>query len=192
MTVPPDPADFADLLAYVDGQLTGPRVLAVEGVLERDPAAAERVTAWQRQNALIRAAYSRRSAGLSPKTLGPARRHYYRLTQTAAAVLLALLAGAAAGWIGRGALTSETWSAEAIVREILDTYQLGTADAQPEELDGALGGRLSVWLDHPIAVPDLTTFSLRLTDVARYAPAQEPPRWLSPTPTPQAIFTASI
>lgn len=163
----PDQPDFADLLAYVDGQLTGPKALAVERLLERDAAAAARVAAWQRQNARIRAAYPKRSAMLAPKALGAARRRCFRRAQMVAAVLLLLLAGAAGGWAGRGALSSGTRSAEAIVRETLDAYQLHTAMAQPEELDSLLGNRLSVWLDHAIAVPNLSTFSLRLTEAER-------------------------
>lgn len=163
MSATPEEPSLADLHAYCDGLLTGPRSLKVEEALAHHPAAAARVEAWQRLNGRIRAAYATRgSARPVPKALAP----WHRSARIAAAVLLALCTGIAAGWAGRGALAPVLHSAEGIAREALDSYKLhGTVE--PEVLDDALATRLGAWIDHDIIVPDLARFSLQLAGAGR-------------------------
>lgn len=55
MMVTPTPVGEADLHAYADGQLSGPRRAEVEAFLAADPEAARKVEAWRRQTAGLHA-----------------------------------------------------------------------------------------------------------------------------------------
>ena len=55
MSAPQIPVSEADLHAYADGYLQGPRRAQVEAFLAADPEAAQRIEAWRRQAAALHA-----------------------------------------------------------------------------------------------------------------------------------------
>lgn len=91
------PVTEAMLHAYVDGQLPEPDTSAVEAYLAENPAEAERVEAYRRQNAALQALGTELMARPFQVRLRPRRR--LRTGALAAAALLAVaLLGGVAGW----------------------------------------------------------------------------------------------
>src|ERR1041384_3904722 len=94
-----------DLHAYVDGQIAGGECAAIEKWLESHPDDAARVAAWRAQADAIRARYGAAASEPVPARVNvdrPARRGRKWSRLAAAAAVLALVAGGAAGWFGRG------------------------------------------------------------------------------------------
>src|SRR5689334_2581606 len=105
------PVTEDELHAYVDGELAADRRAAVEQWLSSHAEDAARVAAWRAQADAIRARYGAVASEPVPArfdlaALARRERKWSRLA--AAAVLLALLGGAAAGWFGRGAFEGAT------------------------------------------------------------------------------------
>ena len=172
MTIAPDPGDETELHAFADGLLDPARAAAVEARLAADPAAAGRVAAWRRQNERILTLASAPAGEPLPPALRPARlrrRRRRELRRLAAAALVALLAGGGAGWLGgrglpppdAGAPAGLLGDAARAHRDLAEAPELG----RPLDVGDpdSVGERLSRWLDHRLAVPDLSPFGLRLT-----------------------------
>jgi anti-sigma factor RsiW len=170
MTATPETPGDAELLAYVDGLLDPARVAAVEARLAADPVARERAAAWRWQNEQILALVADPAGEPLPRRLRPTRlmrRRRRELRRLAAAVALALLAGGSFGWLAHGLGSAGARLPDAMLREAAQAHRAMIARSEPGYgLDvhdrAGLAARLSHWLDHPLAAPDLPLFGLRL------------------------------
>ena len=176
----------ADLNAYVDGELTPERLLAVEAYLADHPGDRERVAAWQAQTATLRSLYGHvaeetPSARLSPWRLAAERRRKLnRVAMATAAALALVVLGAGGGWVGRGLLVPDA-TEMTLVSEAEAAHTLYTPEVlHPVEVGGEEGAHLTKWLskrlDRSLIIPDLAPegFSLvggRLLPAARGAAA---------------------
>jgi anti-sigma factor RsiW len=170
MTATPETPGDAELQAYVDGLLDPARVAAVEAWLAADPVARERAAAWRWQNEQILALVADPAGEPLPRRLRPThlvRRRRRELRRLAAAVALALLVGGSFGWLAHGPGSAGTGLPDAMFREAAQAHRAMTTGSEPGHgLDvhdrAGLAARLSRWLDHPLAAPDLPLFGLRL------------------------------
>jgi anti-sigma factor RsiW len=117
-----------ELHAYVDGELPGDRLKAVEAWIAMHPEDSARVAAWRSQAELIRVRYG----GVARDPV-PSRLDFERLRRAerkwtwlaAAAVLLAFVAGSATGWFGRGAMqVPPTAAAPTVTADALEAHKL--------------------------------------------------------------------
>src|SRR5947209_16225791 len=134
------PVTEEELHAYVDGELAADRRAAVEAWLASHTEDASRVAAWRAQADAIRAKYGPIAGEPVPARfdvdkLARAGRRWSRLA--AAAVFAALLAGAAAGWFGRGAWEGGG-AARNVTADALDAYRLYVVEVRhPVEVPGS-------------------------------------------------------
>ena len=119
-----------DLHAYADGGLDAAARAAVETYLADNPAAAEAVAAWQKQNDRLRALYGPAADEPVPPRLAvhriarQSRNDIARRGRMAAAAILLLAAGAAAGWYGRGTLAPDASTETALAAEAMTAHRL--------------------------------------------------------------------
>jgi len=161
-----------DLHAYADGLLTGPEREAVEAHFAADPAAAEDVEAWRRQNDALRALYGHVAAEPVPPRLDAHRieRNLHARTvhwsrMAAAAVLLVCL-GAAGGWFGRE-FAGPGPAQATLVSEAMEAHRVYATEVRhPVEVWANERDHLQTWLskrlDRAITVPDLRPDGLTL------------------------------
>jgi anti-sigma factor RsiW len=162
------PVTEEELHAYVDGELAADRRAAVERGLASHAEDAARVAAWRAQADAIRARY-----GAAADEPVPARFDLDRLAQqgrkwsryAAAAAVIALLIGGAAGWFGRGA-----WEGAEPVRvvttEAFDAHRLYIAEVRHPIEVRAGENHLNPWLSrrigYQVASPNLDPLGLKL------------------------------
>ena len=162
------PVTEEELHAYVDGELAADRRAAVERWLASHAEDAARVAAWRAQADAIRARY-----GAAADEPVPARFDLDRLAQqgrkwsryAAAAAVIALLIGGAAGWFGRGA-----WEGAEPVRvvttEAFDAHRLYIAEVRHPIEVRAGENHLNPWLSrrigYQVASPNLDPLGLKL------------------------------
>jgi anti-sigma factor RsiW len=164
------PVTEDELHAYVDGELPADRRLTVEAWLKSHADDAARVAAWQAQAEMIHARYGGTirepvPARLALDRIARQRRSWSRLV--AAAVILAFLAGGAAGWFGRGLINNERISPSTMTAEALEAYKLYVVEVRhPVEVPGAEANHLVRWLskrlDYELRAPDLESLGLKL------------------------------
>jgi anti-sigma factor RsiW len=174
-----------DLHAYVDGALDGPARAAVEAYLADNPAAAEEVEAWKRQNETLRALYGHGAAEPVPPRLDIHRieresrigtRHWGRM---AAAAVLLLAAGTASGWYGRSFFAPAAPAQTALVDEAMQAHRVYSGEVvHPVEVWAGEKDHLQAWLSKRLArtltVPDLRAGGLTLVG-GRLLPAADGP-----------------
>lgn len=134
-----------DLHAYADDQLPRERRAAVEAWLATHPEDASRVAAWQEQAEDLRAHFAPALDEPVPQAMAAlfsARRErdrMFRRAMQAAAILLIAVAGAGAGWWGRGyiappqlaALPQEAARAHLVyTREVLHPVEVTASEEQ--------------------------------------------------------------
>ena len=173
MNEPERPISEEDLHAYVDGCLSPTRRAVVDRYLQKQPQTAERVAAYATQRDWLRAAFSGYAAepipidldfdGLVQEHLKPRQPSTWRI---AAAFLLALAAGAAAGWLGSTFRPAEFVGIDALEHEAAANHVVYAADQwHPTELGAAQRADLSQWLshrlNHPVSPPDLAAVGYR-------------------------------
>ncbi|GAC1540559.1 MAG: anti-sigma factor [Myxococcales bacterium] len=170
----PLPVTEADLQAYVDGVLPESRRAEIDVYLASAPEEAERVRAYREQTRALKAQFNPvldeqvparlHEAAVAPRPSARARRGSRRLPRwsferIAASVVLAC-AGAAAGWVGRGAIhpssvASETPSASplpaferaSLPREAAIAHAVFSPDLRrPVEVGAEQEGQLVAWL----------------------------------------------
>jgi anti-sigma factor RsiW len=171
-----------ELHAYVDGQIAGGECATVERWLQTHPEDAARVAAWRAQAEAIRARYGTVASEPVPQrfdlaALARGDRKWSRLA--AAAVVLALLGGAAIGWFGRG-----VWGApgptQSVTAEAVDAHKVYVVEVRhPVEVPGSEAAHLSQWLSrrvgYPLKPPDLTPSGLNLVGGRLLPSAAGPP-----------------
>ena len=152
-----------DLHAYVDGHLTAERRAAVEAWLAARPEQAAAVQNWQRQNEALTALFPTLDGESDPGRAQPAS-HRPRLAgaeldAVAAAAVLLVGIGAAAGWMGRDLLPPA--EADALIASAMTAHSLYVKENRHAvEVAAADRQHLVSWLsnrvDRPIDPPDLT------------------------------------
>ena len=174
-----------ELMAYADGQLDDARRAGVEDHLSRHPEDAASVAAWRRQNEAIRALH----APVAEKPV-PSRLDVRRMAEAhagaglpamriAAALVLCLGLGAAAGWYGRQAFAPPASAGPGLVGEAIDAHRLYAREVlHPVEVKADQRAHLAAWLsrrlDRPLTVPDLNSIGFRLVG-GRLLPADGVP-----------------
>jgi anti-sigma factor RsiW len=164
------PVTDDELHAYVDGELPDDRRGAVEAWLASHPEDAALVAGWRLQAEVLRARYG----GVANEPV-PARLSLERLARSnrkwmgiaAAAVVLAFLAGGAAGWFGHGLVEGPRGSAKSLTAEAIDAYRLYAVEVRhPVEVPGAEEAHLVQWLSRrlntEVRAPNLAAIGLKL------------------------------
>ncbi|SRR6266540_3798553 len=164
------PVTDDELHAYVDGELPADRRKAVEAWLATHPEDAARVAAWRAHSDLIRVRYG----GIARSPV-PARLDLDRLARAerkwtwlaAAAVLLAFIAGGAAGWFGRETFEGTAApAARTVTAEAIEAHKLYIAEVRHPIEVPAEASHLVPWLSRRVGstlrAPDLATFGLKL------------------------------
>jgi len=159
-----------ELHAYVDGELSPDRRIAVEAWLMRNPDDAARVAEWRAQADAIRARYGAVVSEPIPPTIEVSRIvHNARSWRAiaAAGLIVAFLAGGVVGWMAHGASASAPSRFETFTGQALDAHQTYVVEVRhPVEVTGAERPHLVQWLskrlDYELRVPDLETRGLRL------------------------------
>jgi anti-sigma factor RsiW len=158
-----------ELHAYVDGELPPDRRAAVEAWLASHPDDTARVAAWRSLADDIRARYGAVAsepvpARLSLRQIERAGRSWRGVA--AAAVLVAFVAGGAAGWWARS-ITAAPKAVETFTAEALDAYKLYVVEVRhPVEVPGNEEAHLVQWLSkrvgYQLRIPDLAPVGLKL------------------------------
>lgn len=162
----PPPMDEALLQAYVDGRLSPEEAKRIEAYLASRPDERERLAAYARANAALQDHFDRQLDEPVPvRLLRAARRPRARWPLRAAAAVALLVAGAAAGWIGRGAVEPATPVSFALQAAVAhDVFSVETR--HPVEVTGAEAEHLKTWLDKrlggSVPAPDLSALGYRL------------------------------
>ncbi len=164
-----------ELHAYVDGQLAPERRDEVATWLADEPEAAARVRAWQTQREELRAAFAE-PAPPAPnldllrivETRMRRRRLPWAIGGAAAAMVLALGLGGAAGWMLRGGPADRQAAALSVLeQEAFATHAVYSVDKRhPIEVGAAEREHLTQWLSNRlnrhVAPPDLGAAGWRL------------------------------
>ncbi len=176
MTGAEPPISVDELHAYVDGRLDPARRQQVLSYLETQPDLARRVAAYREQRDRLRGAFADVSARPIPPELNLQRLVEARLSRRtapwwrfAAAVLLSLGLGGAAGWYlnavprpDRNALAMSLLRQQAMA-----SHEVYTSDARhPIEVAAGDSAHLAQWLSNrlhrDVAPPDLSGLGYRL------------------------------
>lgn len=139
-----EPEDIERLMAYADGELDPAAALAVERRLATDAEARRLVAAFLQQPALLRAAFAgpARSAGIAPAA--NSNRPGWRTAARAAAAVVLLLGGLAAGWFGAELrLRSETESRMASMEAAIEAQRTALNVALERNSNGEPGRWIS-------------------------------------------------
>lgn len=163
------PVSEDELHAFVDGELPEDRRADVEAWLVAHPADAARVAAWRKQIELINERYAAVADEPVPQRLTierlaqPAR---WRRLVTAAAAIVLVIAGGAAGWFARGAWDG-TPAAVSVTAEALEAHRVYVVEVRhPVEVPGSEAAHLQQWLSrrvgHELRAPNLADFGLTL------------------------------
>jgi len=166
----------SDLHAYADHQLAPDRMAAIESVLARDPALAERVAQIRGQNAVLRDAFDLlleepvsdsllHSATLPQKSKASRGERRWLVPSLAAAATLVL--GVALGWFARDAMIERSGTPTTFARQAAFAHALYAADARrPVEVWASEEKSLVNWLTKrlgfPVRAPDLNSVGFAL------------------------------
>lgn len=162
-----------ELHAYVDGALDGHARAAVETYLAENPTAAEEVAGWQRQNETLRALYGHFANEPAPPRLSAYRiqresaARALQWQRMAAAAVLLVAAGMAAGWYGRDRLATQAPAQASLVDGAMEAHRIYSREvAHPVEVWAGEKDHLKTWLskrlDRSLPVPDLEAAGLAL------------------------------
>ena len=173
------PVSEADLHAYADGHLHGPRRAEVEAFLAADPDAGRKVDAWRKQAAALHGALDGVLNEAVPLAALPRELHGPRdrpaiwrpaWPLALAASVSALLVGGAGGWYAHDRLGGELAAAppvERFAREALASHVVYAPEVRhvvevPASDEAHLIAWLSKRLGAPLQVPDLHAQGFRL------------------------------
>ncbi|HEY1475244.1 MAG TPA: anti-sigma factor [Pseudolabrys sp.] len=166
------PVTEEELHTFVDGELPADRQEAVTAWLGAHAEQAALVAAWRAQADAIRARYGAVAEEPVPERLKLEQilrsgRNKRSWPAVAAAALVALMIGGAAGWVARGASVAAPHSFEAFTAEALDAYKLYVVEVRhPVEVPGDERAHMTQWLSKrvgaPLNVPELQSLGLKL------------------------------
>jgi anti-sigma factor RsiW len=176
MTDPIRPVQEDELHAYVDDRLDATRRVEVESHLQANPVLRRRVEGWRRQAEALREALAFRLHEPAPsslhlgrlleqRTVGRQRGLFGNLWRVAAAMVLTLGLGAAAGWTARG--MQRMGEVTRLGMEAAAAHSVFGADpTRPIEIGPQNRPELVAWIDRKlhrtINVPDLSAQGYRL------------------------------
>lgn len=174
-----------DLHAYVDGTLDEPARAVVEAYLADNPAVAEKVEVWKRQNETLRALYGPAATEPVPPRLDvhrierEIRTDAGRWVRRAAAAVLLFAAGTAAGWYGHSGLAPVERGEIALADEAMKAHGVYSGEVvHPVEVWAGEKDHLKAWLSKRLAraltIPDLDAIGLTLVG-GRLLPAANGP-----------------
>ena len=168
------PVTEEELHAFIDGELPADRKEAVTAWLASHPDHARQVDAWRAQADAIRARYGAVVAEPVPARLkldqimrlGRSNNRSWAAF-AAAAALVALVVGGAAGWMARGASAGAPTGFDAFTADALDAHKLYVVEVRhPVEVPGDERAHMTQWLSKRLGsdlrVPDLQTIGLKL------------------------------
>jgi anti-sigma factor RsiW len=161
-----------DLHAFVDQALEPARHGEVADYLAAHPDVAGRVEKYRRDRDLLRAAFAPVAEEPVPPELNLARMIETRRLagvgwmRAAAAAVLLLFLGGAAGWSLHGTLGQPQTGIAALMQEAVDSFEVYAPDrGRPVEIQAADQPQLVKWFSNrmkrPVAVPDLTASGYR-------------------------------
>jgi anti-sigma factor RsiW len=169
------PISTDELHAYVDDRLDAVRRREVERYLDAQPEVARRVAAYRTQRDGLRGAHAGYAAEPIPPELNLSRLLEARLRRRpvwwgiAAAVVLSLGLGGAAGWyLGASPKPSRIELAMSLLQQqAMASHEVYAVDRRhPIEVTAAEGDQLSQWLSNrlrrSVAAPDLSALGYRL------------------------------
>jgi anti-sigma factor RsiW len=150
------PVTESELQAWLDGELQADRCAAVRRHLADHPEDARRLEAYRSHGALISKSFAQVEQPVLPRAGGA------RWGLGAAAAVLLLLAGAAAGWLGRDGTFGETTD---VAGYALTAHRLYVSEARhPVEVTADQADHLTAWLskrlDWPLRIPSLPGYQL--------------------------------
>lgn len=174
-----------DLHAYADGMLDEPARAAVEAYLADNPAVAEAVEGWKRQNETLRTLYGHAAAEPVPPRLDAYRIEREnrigaaRWVRMAAAAVLVLATGTAAGWYGRGSFAPAASAEITLADQAIEAHRVYSGEVvHPVEVWAGEKDHLKAWLSKRLArsltIPDLSAGGLTLVG-GRLLPAANGP-----------------
>lgn len=154
------------LMAHADGQLPADERAAVEAHLVDNADAAAEVALMQRQTDAIRTLFGPAGAENVPARLRPARlaaeidRRRIRSRGWAAAAVVLVGLGLAAGWFGRPLLEA-TPASQVLIADAFQAHSVYVAENRHAvEVGGDDGEHLATWLSNrletPLGMPDLS------------------------------------
>jgi anti-sigma factor RsiW len=158
-----------ELHAYVDNELPAERRADVEAWLATHPDDATRVHSWRTMAEALHARYDSVADEAVPKRLElerlaqPPRKWIYR---SAAAALVAFVAGGGAGWLAHGAAARPS-AFQALTLDALDAHRLYVVEVRhPVEVPGNERTHLQQWLTKrcgwAVRAPELDATGLKL------------------------------
>jgi anti-sigma factor RsiW len=160
-----------ELHAYVDGTLPADRTAAVERYLAANPDAAARVTEWRAQNSAIRQRWGGVADEPVPERLrldNVVMRASGLRRKVAAAAVIALFVGAAAGWFARDyvGVEDDRQVARALADAAIEAHRLYINEVRHPIEVRADEAHLLPWLSRrvgsPVRAPDLNDEGLKL------------------------------
>lgn len=171
-----------DLNAWVDGRLDDARAREIEAWLEANPAEGERWRDYRVHREVLQAVYDPVLSEPVPTRLRPAsiragRRRDWP-AQAAAAVLL-LAVGAAAGWLGHEALTPDSAVVASLARDAVVAHRVYIPEVRhPVEVAADQEAHLVTWLSkrigQPVKAPQLAEAGFQLVG-GRLLPSADGP-----------------
>ena len=181
MMVTPTPVGEADLHAYADGQLSGPRRAEVEAFLAADPEAARKVEAWRRQTAGLHASLNAVLKEAVPLDALPrglragsgrakAHRPLWPVALAVAASVATFIIGGTSGWMARGRFDAdlggvpplERFARDALASHVVYAPEVRHVVEVPASDEAHMVAWLSKRLGAPLQVPDLRAQGFRL------------------------------
>ena len=166
------PVTEDELHVYVDGELPGDRLVAVEAWLASHPEDAARVATWRVQADAIRARYSALVKEPVPARLALDRIMRRGRAWTAIAVaasVAAFMFGGVAGWFVRGISSApqQTSAFELFTTDALEAHKLYVGEVRhPVEVPGIERAHLVQWLskrlNYHLRAPNLEEIGLKL------------------------------
>lgn len=149
----------ADLLAYVDGQLSPTDHETVERYLAQNPAKAAEIAEWQQQSEAIGALFDHVANEPVPKRLNPhtiaqtraktpraANDNFWRM---AAAAMILLAFGSTLGWYGRDAITQQASAPDMLITAAFNAHELFAGQqVHPVEVSADDRLHLASWLSN--------------------------------------------
>jgi anti-sigma factor RsiW len=163
------PVTEDELHAYVDNELPGERLAAVEAWLSTHSDDAARVASWRAMRDALQAKYGAVADEPVPPRLSldalarPPRRW---MMGAIAATLAAFVAGGSVGWIAHGASAKQSMFAN-FTTDALDAHRLYVVEVRhPVEVAGNDRAHLQQWLSkrcgYQVRAPELDTNGLKL------------------------------
>ncbi|KAB2670521.1 anti-sigma factor [Brucella intermedia] len=169
MTASNSPITEAELLAFVDGQLSEEEHMRIAGLLDENPEQAALADEWRRQNEGIRHLFSRYAEPRNDDA-GMIRQAETRQSRTyrgavAAAVLAALLIGGAGGFAGSRLFSEnapQLASVQTLPEQAQAAYLIYASEVRhPVEVFSNEEAHLAAWLGKRLDIADLRLPDLR-------------------------------